>query len=275
MIKKYKPTSPGRRAQTKIVGSVTAKSRASRNSIRNLTVSLRGPVGRSHGRISVQHRFTGADRRYRLIDFKRDKKDILGIVESIDYDPNRTCEIALIKYIDGERRYILAPNGLLVGAKVFSGELIEPLVGCSMPMKNIPLGLSIHNIELYPSAGGKFVRSAGVSATITAKEGKFVSVKMPSGEVRRFLGNCYATIGQVGLEDWKLVSFGKAGRRYHMGVRPTTRGKARSDGHPLGGSYSQAMGRQPVDKWGNLSKGKKTRTRKYTNKYIIKDRRSR
>lgn len=274
MIKKYKPTSPGRRAQTKVVGSKTNKRNVSKKTLRELTVSLRGAVGRSHGRISVQHRFAGAKRRYRVIDFKRDKKDVIGFVESIDYDPNRTCEIALIKYVDGDRRYILAPNGLKVGNKILASEITEPLVGCSIPMKNIPLGLQVHNIELYPLAGGKFVRSAGAAAVITAKEGKYVLVKMPSGEVRRFLGECYATIGQVGLDDWKLMSFGKAGRRYHLGVRPTTRGKARSDGHPLGGSYSQAMGRQPVDKWGNLSKGKKTRKRKYTSKYIVKDRRS-
>ena len=274
MIRKYKPTSPGRRDMTNIVGQSSTNNRKNKKVTSKLTISLRGAVGRSAGRISVQHRFAGAKKRYRLIDFKRNKYDISGTVVSIDYDPNRTCEIALISYPDGEYRYILSPSGLNIGDKVISSEKAEALTGNAMPMKNIPLGVAIHNIELYPKAGGKFIRSAGTAGQLTAKEGKYVTVKMPSGEVRNFLAECYATIGQVGLEEWKQISFGKAGRRHHMGVRPTTRGKARSDGHPLGGSYSQAMGRQPVDKWGNKSKGKKTRSRKHTSKYIVKDRRS-
>lgn len=274
MIKKYKPTSPGRRAQTKIVGNASTTLKPKKDVLRKLTVSLRGPVARSGGRISMQHQFSGAKNRYRVIDFKRNKYDIVGEVVAIDYDPNRTCEIALIKYVDGDKRYILAPANLKIGDKVISGQTIEPQIGNAMPMKFIPLGTAIHNIELYPKAGGKFVRSAGVSATITAREDKYVNVKMPSGEVRRFLGDCYATIGQLSLEDWKLVSLGKAGRAFHMGVRPTTRGKTRAQGHPLAGKYKRRVGRQPVDQWGNYSKGKKTRKRKNTQKYIVKDRRS-
>jgi len=274
MIKKYKPTSPGRRGQTRLKGNASNNNIVSRDVSRKLTVSLRGPVARSGGRISVQHQFSGAKNRYRIIDFKRNKYDIVGKVVSIDYDPNRTCEIALIQYVDGDKRYILAPAGLKINDKVISGENVEATIGNAIPMKNIPLGSPIHNIELYPNAGGKFVRSAGVSATITAREDKYVNVKMPSGEVRRFLGNCYATIGQLCLEDRKLVKLGKAGRAFHMGVRPTTRGKTRSEGHPLAGKYKRRVGRQPVDQWGNYSKGKKTRNRKHTQKYIVKDRRS-
>lgn len=273
MIKKYKPTSPGRRNMTKMVGMSGQTSVLTKSEKKNLTVSLRGPVARSGGRISVQHQFSGTKKRYRVVDFKRNKYGIEGEVVAIEYDPNRTCELALVFYHDGDKRFVLAPIGLKVGDKIISDEKAEPKPGNAMRLANIPLGMAIHNIEMYPEAGGKYIRSAGTMATITAKEGKYVDVKMPSGEVRKFLANCYATIGQIGNEDWKLVKLGKAGTKHHMGVRPTTRGKTRAEGHPLAGKYKRRLGRHPVDMWGNKSKGKKTRSRKHTNKYIVKDRR--
>ncbi len=272
MIKIYKPTSPGRRNQTILISESNNK-RTDKKILKKFSKSVHRKAGRSHGRISVYQKRVGAKRRYRVIDFKRNKFNIEAKVVSIDYDPNRTCDIALISYADGEKAYILRPNDLNVNDVVMSGEKLEAKVGNTMQMKNIPIGLPVHNIELYPNAGGKFVRSAGTAAYITAKEGKYVNVRMPSGEVRRFLGDCKATIGQLGRDEWKLVKLGKAGRNFHLGKRPKTRGKARSDSHPLAGSYSRRVGRHPVDKWGNLSKGKKTRRRKHTNKYIVKDRR--
>ncbi len=271
MIKYYRPTSPGRRDQTRAVG------KSHKDSIiktpKGLLKTVKQASGRSHGRISVQHRRVGAKKQYRIIDFKRNNYDVKGRVISIDYDPYRTCEIALISYKNGDKRYILASSKLSIGDVVVSGENVPIKEGNALPMNKMPVGTIIHNIELYPKAGGKFIRGAGSSATLTASDGKYVHVKMPSGEVRKFLASCYATIGQVGNSDWKLMKLGKAGRSYHLGVRPTNRGIARSDGHPHGGSYSRRVGRQPVDKWGNLSKGKKTRKRKHTNKYIVTDRR--
>lgn len=272
MIKLYKPTSPGRRNQSILITEANNK-KTDKSILKKLSKVIHRKAGRSHGRISVYQRRVGTKKRYRQIDFKRNKFDIKARVVSIDYDPNRTCDIALLSYEDGEKTYILRPNDLNVGDVVVSGNKVEPKVGNAMPMKNIPIGIPIHNIELYPNAGGKFVRSAGTSAYITAKDEKYVNVKMPSGEVRKFLAECKATIGQIGRDEHKLVKLGKAGRSYHLGRRPKTRGKARSDSHPLAGSYSRRVGRQPVDKWGNLAKGKKTRKRKHTDKYIVKDRR--
>ena len=168
----------------------------------------------------------------------------------------------------------MAPIGLKIGSKVISGESVDILTGNALPLRQIPVGVPVHNLEMYPKAGGKFIRGAGTAAYVTAKEGKYVDIKLPSGEIKKFLGDCYGTIGQVGNEEHKLVSIGKAGRAFHMGQRPKTRGKARSDGHPHGGSYSRRIGRQPVDKWGNLAKGGKTRNRKHTDKFIVKSRRS-
>lgn len=271
MIKLYRPTSPGRRNQSKLVG------RSSRESLvdapKNLKVSIKKPSGRSHGRISVHHKRVGAKKFYRLVDFKRNNYDVVGKVVSIDYDPYRSCEVALIVFSNGDKRYILSPAGIKIGDSIVSGENSPILPGNALPMAKIPVGTFIHNIELYPSAGGKFVRSAGMAAVITASDKDYVHVKMPSGEVRKFLAKCYATIGQIGNADWKLVNLGKAGRAFHLGVRPTSRGKARSDGHPHGGSYSRRVGRNPVDKWGNLAKGKKTRSRRHTDKYIVSRRR--
>lgn len=273
MIKYYKPTSPGRRDQTILIGKSHKSSLV--KTPKRLLQTIKKASGRSHGRISVQHKRSGAKKLYRIVDFKRDNYGIEGKVISIDYDPYRNCELALIQYINGDKRYILAPAKLSLGDKVMSGEKASIKVGNSLPLGLMPVGTVIHNIELYPGAGGKFVRGAGSSAILTAIDGDYVHVKMPSGEVRKFLSKCYATIGQVGNAEWKLVKLGKAGRSYYLGVRPTNRGIARSDGHPHGGSYSRRVGRQPVDKWGNLAKGKKTRKRKHTNKYIVTNRKGR
>ena len=275
MIIKRKPTSPGRRGQTQLKGRSSSKNSLTKSVLRSLSTSLNGTVGRDHGQITVFQKRRGAKKRYRIVDFKRDKYDVPGVVESIEYDPNRACEIALVLYVDGERRFIIAPGEVNVGDKVISGENVAIKPGNALPMSRIPLGLPIHNIELYPKAGGKFVRSAGTSAQITAKEGNYVNVRMPSGEVRRFLADGYATVGTVGNEEWKLVKLGKAGRLFHMGKRPHIRGKARSDSHPHAGSYRRRVGRHPVDKYGNLAKGGRTRTRKNTNKYIITKRKGR
>ena len=273
MIRKYSPTSPGRRDQTRMV-SEASKNKISKLVKKLLTVDLKSQAGRSNGRISVQHKSNGVKKRYRLVDFKRNKYDIVGKVEALDYDPYRACDLALVLYPDGERRYILRPENVNVGDAIASGENVEIKNGNSLPLGNIPLGTPVHNIELYPQAGGKFIRTAGTAGSITAKEGKYVNVKMPSGEVRRFLAICCATIGRLGNDEYKLEKLGKAGRNRYKGVRPTTRGKTRSIGHPLAGKYKRRMGRHPVDQWGNLSKGKKTRTRTHTSKYIVKDRRS-
>lgn len=275
MIKRYKPTSPGRRGQTRLISVETKiKTKTDKKIVKKMTKGLVGAVGRSDGKISMHHKRRGAKKLYRLIDFKRNKYDVEGTVESIEYDPNRTSDVARILYVDGERRYILAPKGLKVGEKIISSQKADPDIGNALPLGKMPVGTKIHNVELYPGAGGRFIRSAGAAGTVTAREKGYVNVKMPSGEVRKFLAKCFATIGQIGRDEWKLTKIGKAGRNYHRGIRPTTRGKARAYGHPLAGSYKRRLGRQPVDKWGNLSKGKKTRNRRHTDKYIVKDRRT-
>ncbi|OGC52174.1 50S ribosomal protein L2 [candidate division WWE3 bacterium RIFCSPLOWO2_01_FULL_39_13] len=274
MIKTYKPTSPARRQRTLSV-SEGRKRKPMRFAVKNLMSSKRGSVGRSAGKISRQCRDSGEKKRYRNIDYKRDKYGIEGKIEFIEYDPNRTCDIALVLYNDGERRYMLAPAGIKEGDSVVSGEGISVKTGNALPLSDVPVGIPVHNVELYPGAGGKFIRTAGSAAFVTAHEKGYVTVKMPSGEIRNFLSGCFATIGQLGREDWKLMNIGKAGRSMHMGRRPKTRGKARSGQHPHGGSYSRRVGRNPVDQWGNLAKGKKTRRRKHTDKYIVKDRRAR
>jgi large subunit ribosomal protein L2 len=273
MIKSYKPTSTARRGQTIYKGAGN-NVKPIKSVKKKLTVPLKGNVGRAHGKISVHHRMRGAKKRYRIIDYKRNKYNIPGIIESIEYDPNRACEIACVLYADGERRYILSPLGLKVGDKVISGESVPMTMGNALPLKNISVGIPVHNIELYPLAGGKFIRTAGAAGHITAKEKDYINIKMPSGEIRKFLAECFATIGQLSADEWKLIKIGKAGRKHHMGVKPTHRGKASSWKHPLGGSYKRRVGRQPVDKWGNKSKGKKTRKRTNTSKYIVKDRRA-
>lgn len=234
-------------------------------------------AGRNNsGRITVRHQGGGEKKFIRLIDFKRDKYDIPGKVESIEYDPNRTANIALVVYQDGERRYILAPEGLKTGDTVVSGENVEVKVGNALPLKNIPMGTIIHNIELKRGKGGQLVRGAGEGAVIQGKEEKYAIVKLPSREIRRIPLDCYATIGQVGNVDWKNVNLGKAGRKRHMGIRPTVRGVAQHPGsHPHGGGEGRSGIGMPSPKtpWGKKARGVKTRKKKkYSDKLIIKRR---
>lgn len=228
------------------------------------------------GQISVRHQ-GGAEKRFlREIDFKRDKYDIPARVEAIEYDPNRTADVALLVYQDGERRYILAPNGLKVGDTVISGRNVDIKIGNALPLKNIPLGTVVHNIELKPGKGGQLVRGAGTGAVLLAKEEGMVTVKLPSGEQRKIPGDCFATIGQVGKEDWKARIIGKAGRKRHMGIRPTVRGTAQHPAsHPHGGGEGRSGIGMPSPKtpWGKKALGKKTRKRrKYSDKLIVKRR---
>lgn len=271
-MKKYKPTSPGRRHRIDRDSQSLSKKRPEKS----LTKSLKGPVGRSKGRVTIRHRERGEKKLYRQIDFKRDKLDIEGRVETLEYDPNRSANIALIVYPDGEKRYILAPEGLEVGKTVVSGEKVEVQEGNAMPLKNIPSGIAVHNVELSPGHGGRMVRSAGASAKITAKEGKYVHLQMPSGELRKVLAECRATLGQISPIDHGAEKLGKAGRKRHMGIRPTVRGVAQHPGsHPHGGGEGRSGIGMPSPKspWGKKTLGKKTRKRKHTDKYIVKDRR--
>lgn len=268
MIKTYKPTSPGIRFRKTLVrGTDKVKSN------KKLTKPLKGPSGRNSGRISTRHRQRGAKRHYRIIDFKRNKLDVPGKVASIEHDPNRGCNIALINYADGEKRYILAPEGLKKGMQVSAGEKAPLEVGNALPMGNIPLSTRVHNVEFNPGRGGQMARGAGNYATIMAKEGGYVNLKLPSGEVKKVLDRCYATIGEVGNMDHRHTRAGKAGRKRHLGWRPAVRGVAMgTDGHPHGGSYSDNGIGMPSPKtpWGKKTRGKKTRSRKHTDKYIVK-----
>lgn len=271
-IKRYKPTSSGKRQRV----AVSTRGLSQERPVKSLVKGKKGPVGRAKGRITVRHREVGEKKLYRRIDFKRDKKDIEGRVESIEYDPNRSANIALIVYKDGEKRYILAPASLKIGDTVISGEKVEIKDGNAMPLKNIPVGFPIHNIELSPGRGGQLVRSAGAAARITAKESDYVHVEMPSGEIRKILANCWATLGQVSKIEHQAIKLGKAGRKRHMGIRPTVRGVVMSPrDHPHGGGVGRSgIGmKSPKTPWGQRTLGKKTRKRKYTDKYIIKDRR--
>lgn len=242
-----------------------------------LTVSLRRGGGRNNkGRLTVRHIGGGNKRKYRQIDFKRDKIDVIGKVEHIEYDPNRSCRIARILYPDGERRYIICPNDLNQGDSVTSGNKVEPRTGNTMPLKNIPTGLYIHNIELVPGKGGQLVRSAGTFAQLLAKEGNYADVLLPSGEIRKIHAKCMATIGQVGNIEHSLISIGKAGRKRWLGTRPTVRGIAQNPvSHPMGGGVGRKVGRDPVSKFGKqLAKGGITRNpRKVSDRFIIKRRR--
>jgi len=230
----------------------------------------------ARGQVSVRHRGGGAKHFWRKIDFKRGKKDVVGIVEAIEYDPNRNVDIVLISDADGEKRYILAPEGLKTGEKVVSGENVEAKIGNCLPLKSIPIGVSIHNLELVPGKGGQFVRGAGSRAVILAKEGKFAQVKLPSGEIRLFLLSCWATIGQLGNLGEKFKKLKKAGDCRRRGVRPTVRGVAQNPrSHPHGGGEGRSGIGMPGPKtpWGKPALGKKTRKkRKYSNKFIIKRR---
>ena len=272
-IKDYRPTTPSRRHMT--VTDFRGLSRVKPE--KSLLEPLKKTAGRnSYGRITVRHHGGGNKQKYRIIDFKRDKVDMPATVMTLEYDPNRSAHIALLKYEDGEKRYILAPNDLRVGDVVLSGETADIKPGNCLPIKNIPLGTMIHNIELYPGRGGQLVRSAGVAAQLMAKEGEAAQVRLPSGEVRYIKMNCRATIGQVGNIDHENVQIGKAGRKRHMGVRPTVRGSVMNPvDHPHGGGEGKSpIGRPgPVTPWGKPALGYKTRKAKNpSNKYIVRRR---
>jgi large subunit ribosomal protein L2 len=270
-IRKYNPVTPGRRGMTSLTFDeiTTDKPHAP------LTEKLQQHGGRnSMGEQTIWWRGGGHKRLYRVIDFKRDKAGIPGKVSTIEYDPNRSARIALITYADGEKRYILQPNGLKVGDAIISGENVDILTGNALPLKNIPLGTMVHNVELKPGKGGQMARSAGAAVQVVAKEGDYVSVKMPSGEIRKIYLDCLATIGQVGNLDHENVSIGKAGRSRWMGKRPHVRGVAMNPvDHPLGGGEGKTSGgRHPVTPWGVPTKGYKTRHRKYTDRFIVERR---
>ncbi len=270
-IRKYKPTSAGRRFQT----VQTYDHLTSDEPYKPLTEPLRKSGGRNNrGEITVWWRGGGHKRMYRVIDFKRDKRDIPAKVATIEYDPNRSSWIALVTYADGEKRYILQPLGLKVGDTVVAGENVDILPGNALPLKNIPLGTMVHNVELRPGKGGQIARSAGSAVQLVAKEGEYASVKMPSGEIRLISQSCLATIGQVGNLDHENVSFGKAGRSRWLGKRPHVRGVAMNPvDHPLGGGEGKTSGgRHPVTPWGMPTKGYKTRNRKTTDRFIVQRR---
>ncbi|MGI5908328.1 MAG: 50S ribosomal protein L2 [Christensenellales bacterium] len=272
-IKKYNPTSPARRYMS--VSSF--EEITTRTPERSLLTDLRKSGGRNaKGRITVRHRGGGAKRKYRIIDFKRNKDGVPAKVATIEYDPNRSANIALLHYADGEKRYILAPVGLRVGAKLESGEGADIKPGNALPIKAIPVGTTIHNIELKPGKGGQLCRGAGTSAQLMAKEGKYSQVRLPSGEVRMIPLNAKATIGQVGNPDHENISLGKAGRKRHLGFRPAVRGSAMNPvDHPHGGGEGKApIGRPgPVTPWGKPALGYKTRKKKNpTDRFIVKRR---
>ena len=267
-IRKYKPTSPGRRFQT----VQTFDEITSTEPYKPLTEPLRKSGGRnSLGEVTMWWRGGGHKRAYRIIDFKRDKHGIPGKVATIEYDPNRSARIALISYADGEKRYILQPLGLKVGDTVVSGEGADILPGNSLPLKKIPLGTMIHNVELKPGKGGQLARSAGAAVQLVARDGEYATVKMPSSEVRKINVECFATVGQVGNLDHENVSIGKAGRSRWLGKRPHVRGVAMNPvDHPLGGGEGKTSGgRHPVTPWGIPTKGYKTRNNKRTDHFIV------
>ena len=270
-IRNYKPTTPSLRYHSVSTFEEITKS----TSHKPLTSPLKGTGGRNnHGEITSWWRGGGHKRNYREIDFKRDKKNIPGKVSTVEYDPNRTARIALITYADGEKRYILHPVGLKVGDPVMAGEAADILPGNCLPLKSIPLGTTLHNVELKPGKGGQIARSAGSSVQLVAKEGLFASVKMPSSEIRLINIECFATIGQVGNIDHENISIGKAGRSRWLGQRPHNRGVVMNPvDHPLGGGEGKSSGgRHPVSPWGQPAKGYKTRRNKSTTKFILERR---
>ena len=272
-IKKYTPYTPSRRNMTGLDFTEITKNAPEKS----LTVSLKKNSGRNNqGKITVRHHGGGSRRKYRIIDFKRNKDNIPATVLSIEYDPNRTANIALICYADGQKAYILAPQGLKVGQKIMNGEHAEARLGNCLPLSLIPIGTEVHNIELYPGAGAQMVRSAGVAAQLMAKEGKYATLRLPSGEMRMVPINCRATIGVVGNGEHSLVNIGKAGRKRHMGIRPTVRGSVMNpNDHPHGGGEGRApVGRPgPCTPWGKPALGLKTRSKKKaSNKLIVRRR---
>lgn len=272
-IKTNKPTSPGRRFQTVSTFEEITKAKPERSLLKPVKQS----GGRNaRGRITSRHKGGGHKRRYRIIDFKRDKEGVPAKVASIEYDPNRSANIALLHYADGEKRYILAPNKLMTGDRIIAGPNVEIKAGNSIPLKNIPLGTNIHNVELNVGHGGQLARGAGSYARLMAKEGKYAQIKLPSGEVRMVLQECKATIGQVGNLDHEKISLGKAGRKRWLGKRPKIRGVAMNPvDHPHGGGEGKTSGgRHPVTPWGVPTKGFKTRKKKPSDKLIVKKRKS-
>ena len=272
-IKTYNPYTPSRRHMTGSDFSEITKSTPEKS----LVTSLNKNAGRNNqGKITVRHRGGGSRRKYRIIDFKRKKDDIQATVIGIEYDPNRTANIALICYADGEKAYILAPEGLKVGAKIMNGENAEVRVGNCLPLSAIPVGTMVHNIELYPGKGGQLVRSAGNGAQLMEKEGKYATLRLPSGEMRMVPIICRASIGVVGNGDHNLINIGKAGRKRHMGIRPTVRGSVMNpNDHPHGGGEGKtSIGRPgPCTPWGKPALGLKTRKKnKQSNKYIVRRR---
>ncbi len=275
-IKKYNPTTPGLRGMT----VSTFEEITTDKPEKSLTVTLKKHSGRNNrGKITVRHRGGGARPKYRIIDFKRNKDGVPGNVATIEYDPNRSANIALIVYADGEKRYIIAPQNLQVGDVIFSGPDADIKTGNALPLANIPLGTMIHNIELKPGKGAQLVRAAGNGAQLMAKEGDYAQVRLPSGEVRRIRMDCRATIGEVGNNDHQNINIGKAGKKRHMGIRPTVRGSVMNpNDHPHGGGEGKAgIGRVgPVTPWGKPALGYKTRKKKKaSDKYIVKRRNER
>ena len=268
-IKKYKPTTNGRRNMSVLANEDLTTATPEKS----LLTTLKRNSGRNNqGKITVRHQGGGVKRKYRIIDFKRNKDEIIGKVATIEYDPNRSANIALINYADGEKRYIIAPKGLTVGMEIVSGERTDIKVGNCLPIMNIPVGTLIHNIELHPGKGGQLVRSAGSSAQILGREDKYVLVRLTSGEVRRILGTCRATIGEVGNEAHELVNVGKAGKSRYLGNRPEVRGSVMNpNDHPHGGGEGRApIGRKnPLTPWGKPALGLKTRRNKKASTKLI------
>lgn len=273
-IKVYKPTTNGRRNMSSLTYEEITRNKPEKR----LTTRSNKSGGRNNqGKITVRHVGGGNKRKYRLIDFKRNKDNIPAKVASIEYDPNRSSNIALLHYADGEKRYIIAAKGLLVGALVMSGEKVDIKTGNSLPIKNIPVGTIIHNIEMRPGKGGQISRSAGSSAQILGREEKYILIRLQSGEVRKILSTCRATIGEVGNEEWELVNIGKAGRKRHMGIKPTVRGSVMNpNDHPHGGGEGRApVGRKsPMTPWGKKARGLKTRKKNKSSNALIVRRRT-
>ena len=271
-IKNFKPMTNGTRGMSKLINEEITTSTPEKS----LVVTLKKTGGRNNqGRLTVRHIGGGAKRKYRIIDFRRNKDGIVGTVTSIEYDPNRSANIALITYADGEKRYIIAPKGLKVGAKIESGANADIKVGNNLPLENIPEGTLVHNVELKAGKGGQMARSAGSSVQILGREGKYTLLRLSSGEVRKVLSVCRATIGEVGNADHELVHVGKAGRKRHMGIRPTVRGSVMNpNDHPHGGGEGRApIGRKaPVTPWGKPALGYKTRKKKQSDKFIVRRR---
>lgn len=273
-IKKYNPTTNGRRNMSVLVYDEITTSTPEKS----LLAPLRKKGGRNNmGRITVRHQGGGHKQKYRIIDFKRDKFNVEGRIATVEYDPNRSANIALVSYFDGEKRYIIAPKGIKVGQTIVSGENVDIKVGNALPLEKIPVGTVIHNIELHPGHGAQLVRSAGASAQILGREGKYVLVRLTSGEVRKILGVCYATIGEVGNADYMNVNTGKAGRTRYLGIRPTVRGSVMNpNDHPHGGGEGRtSIGRKaPLTPWGKVALGLKTRNKKKKSSDLIVRRRN-